>query len=31
MTEIELGFYVPLNTKYVIMETFFLANLLAWY
>jgi len=27
----ELRFYVPLDTKQVISETFFIANLLAWY
>jgi len=28
---IELWFYVPLDTKQVISETFLQANLLAWY
>jgi len=28
---IELWFYVPLDTKQVISETFLHANLLAWY
>jgi len=28
---IELRFYVPLDTKQVVSETFFPGNLLAWY